>query len=1053
MAVFKVDEPITETGTTIGTGTYPTFILTDNSIVTGVSNWSAALLRSDPDNPNGEIEFHISGEKDNSIGGGTNDSRPVINALQIIPALEFLQPNVKADNKPLEYGPLPPGTYSLMHVHGAINVNGRQPKYAGGWYRLTHSTDLQIPVTLRIHYPEINRYTTGQGAAAAYTGRQYTFQHQGGFIELAFDDISGAYTDNVTAAGAVNTGPYLIEGAAYPDSSHTEPVAPIFALIDVAALGKQTVNVNPPIFTPAFQALPYGGSLDIGMFSTTPGSSIYYTITKADDGISEPADPPVPSTTVNGDPNSSGPFLYTGVVHIDKPAKFKALAVRPGSPNSPVTSSYYFYYPPTPPSLLTYDDNTTGDEGGGEGPGSTSGGGTTPPANSPPSGNTVLTAHAGESHVALTWTTVSNATSYVVYRTTVNGGIFSAIGTSNSLSYYDGTVTNGTTYYYVVTAQNAFGEGPRSNQVNAQPALALAPTGLTATPGNAQVSLSWNPVAGALSYTLYRDTTSGGTFTTVVYTGNLTNFTDTGRTNGTTYYYKVSLVNFNGDPSPKSTPAVSATPFVPLSAPTGLTATNPVVNQVHLSWGSVSGATTYAVKRQIGSGSFTTITSSLATTTYDDTSVTLGVTYTYVVTASNTFTTSPDSTPTTITIAVVAPSGLIAVAGDGQVSLSWTASSNGTSYNIKRSTTSGSGYVTVQTGVIAVSYVNTGLTNGTTYYYVVSASASGVESTNSNQASATPHFSSLVPLMTSETSPYGIVSISHGTIIGGEEDWRIFDQNANEAWFLESGGGAPPQWLKYLWPWPVIIKNYTLYSNISSVSPRESWQFQISDDGSTWTTLDTVTLTSPGTNAADGHTPYVSPTLNSSNLTALHARWNITAREGGAGTAAYLPQAIITGTAPTGFFPIMTANNAPSPYSATAVNWAGGFEPYKAMGKKQDFTNYYKTTTSSLPNHLLVLRTGGTTLAPKYCTFQIQSSTPILSMLFQGSTNNGGSWVTYNNTGTIQGSIAAYGGSTWTQVWLPITTNTSTAGNAFQLNVTVSGGGNFLMAIANWQIW
>ena len=84
-----------------------------------------------------------------------------------------------------------------------------------------------------------------------------------------------------------------------------------------------------------------------------------------------------------------------------------------------------------------------------------------------------------------------------------------------------------------------------------------------------------------------------------------------------------------------------------------------------------------------------------------------------------------------------APTGLTATAGNAQVMLSWTASTGATSYNVKRSTTSGSGYATVSSPT-GTSYTNTGLTNGTPYYYVVSAVGTGGESANSSQVSATP---------------------------------------------------------------------------------------------------------------------------------------------------------------------------------------------------------------------------------------------------------------------------------------------------------------------------
>jgi len=84
-----------------------------------------------------------------------------------------------------------------------------------------------------------------------------------------------------------------------------------------------------------------------------------------------------------------------------------------------------------------------------------------------------------------------------------------------------------------------------------------------------------------------------------------------------------------------------------------------------------------------------------------------------------------------------APTGLTATAGNAQVSLAWSASAGATSYNVKRGTATGGPYTTVGSPA-TTSYGDTGLTNGTTYYYVVTAVNTSGESGNSNQASATP---------------------------------------------------------------------------------------------------------------------------------------------------------------------------------------------------------------------------------------------------------------------------------------------------------------------------
>ncbi|MBB6692128.1 hypothetical protein H7B90_12020 [Cohnella xylanilytica] len=85
-----------------------------------------------------------------------------------------------------------------------------------------------------------------------------------------------------------------------------------------------------------------------------------------------------------------------------------------------------------------------------------------------------------------------------------------------------------------------------------------------------------------------------------------------------------------------------------------------------------------------------------------------------------------------------APTGVTATAGDARVDLAWAPVSGAASYNVKRATTSGGPYATVASGVTSTAYADTGLTNGTTYYYVVSAVHPAGESANSAQAVATP---------------------------------------------------------------------------------------------------------------------------------------------------------------------------------------------------------------------------------------------------------------------------------------------------------------------------
>ena len=84
--------------------------------------------------------------------------------------------------------------------------------------------------------------------------------------------------------------------------------------------------------------------------------------------------------------------------------------------------------------------------------------------------------------------------------------------------------------------------------------------------------------------------------------------------------------------------------------------------------------------------------------------------------------------------APAAPTGLTASAGSAKVYLSWNSVSNAAGYNLKRATSSGGGYVTVA-GLAANNYTDTNLANCSSYYYVVSATNSVGESTNSSEQS------------------------------------------------------------------------------------------------------------------------------------------------------------------------------------------------------------------------------------------------------------------------------------------------------------------------------
>jgi hypothetical protein len=79
-----------------------------------------------------------------------------------------------------------------------------------------------------------------------------------------------------------------------------------------------------------------------------------------------------------------------------------------------------------------------------------------------------LTATADDGVVALNWSTAAN---YFVKRSTTSGGGYTSIATNASLAFTNSGLTNGTLYYFVVSAGNTFGESTNSAQVSARPLL------------------------------------------------------------------------------------------------------------------------------------------------------------------------------------------------------------------------------------------------------------------------------------------------------------------------------------------------------------------------------------------------------------------------------------------------------------------------------------------------------------------------------------------------------------------------------------------------------
>lgn len=188
--------------------------------------------------------------------------------------------------------------------------------------------------------------------------------------------------------------------------------------------------------------------------------------------------------------------------------------------------------------------------------------------------------------------------------------------------------------------------------------------------------------------------------------------------------------------------------------PTGLNGT--AGNQrVDLTWNAAEGAVSYAVYRYTGAaapanpGDWETVASVVGVTSYQATGLTNGTSYVFAVEAVNAFGGSERSnavvaTPTApLPDAPAAPTNVKAAAGNQLVDLSWDSVTGADSYTVYRyqgtaAPTNTNDWTTVATGVAAVNYRITGLTNGTSYAFAVKAVKSGVASDLSAAVVATP---------------------------------------------------------------------------------------------------------------------------------------------------------------------------------------------------------------------------------------------------------------------------------------------------------------------------
>ncbi len=343
--------------------------------------------------------------------------------------------------------------------------------------------------------------------------------------------------------------------------------------------------------------------------------------------------------------------------------------------------------------------------------------------------------------IAMSWTTVSGATSYNIYRSTNPNSGFTLIGNQTSTSFSNTTsspgsypASTGNGYYYYIQAVFSGGtNGPSSNKISSSlQSTPLTPYGVAVTSvTNSSVKLSWAAVSGSNGYTIYRSTNSTSGFTSIGTTAStVTSFSaNSGMSQGSTYYFKVATTSCT---TSCQSSAVSTTLYGDPTAPSG----TPGNSNISISWSGVSGATSYNIWRSTDAVNYTKIVNS-ATNPTTDSGVTNGTGYYYRIEAV--FPTynkmSTDSLPIVPGISPQSPKNLFLVSNTTgtDVTFSWGAVSGSyILYNIYYSSTSSTGPWNSVVSASNSNYNLTGLTSNTQYWVKVTASSGTIESADSN---------------------------------------------------------------------------------------------------------------------------------------------------------------------------------------------------------------------------------------------------------------------------------------------------------------------------------
>lgn len=322
--------------------------------------------------------------------------------------------------------------------------------------------------------------------------------------------------------------------------------------------------------------------------------------------------------------------------------------------------------------------------------------------------------------IKLSWSPVTLAKSYEIYRSVGDEYNYSLYYTTSYNYFNNMSVEPGKTYYYKV--KTIFVDGNESSWTKIERVADLPkPTNVkvnnVASSGKPKVT--WSKVDGASEYKVYRATSKNGTYT-YMYTTKNTNYTNTSAVAGKTYYYKVEAVCAA---SKYGNSALSDPCYVTCDLPQPKNVKVTTVStsgKPKITWSAVDGASKYYIYRADYSNGTYKYMYSTTNTNYTNTSATPGNTYYYKVVAvcdSSEYGNSAKSSYGYVTCDLAKPNIKITLS-DNKPKISWSAVNGADRYEVYRKVGENGTYSKYYTTVYT-NFTNSSAAKGITYYYKV----------------------------------------------------------------------------------------------------------------------------------------------------------------------------------------------------------------------------------------------------------------------------------------------------------------------------------------------